>query len=70
MYPRVRPGVLGRRRHPRPNPAQHARSGVRNIIVVDDPNLMATARQVLSGFINNAPAMLVHCTSRRCCRCR
>jgi nitroreductase len=42
--------------------AQQARSGVRNIIVVDDPNLMTTARQVLPGFISNAPAMLVHCT--------
>ncbi len=42
--------------------AQQARSGVRNIVVVDDPNLMTTARQVLPGFINNAPAMLVLCT--------
>ncbi|MFF0448901.1 nitroreductase family protein [Streptomyces sp. NPDC004609] len=42
--------------------AQQARSGVRNLVVVDDPRLMATARQVLPGFLNNAPAMLVHCT--------
>jgi nitroreductase len=35
---------------------------VRNIVVVDDPHLMTTARQVLPGFLNNAPAMLVHCT--------
>lgn len=42
--------------------AQQARSGVRHLVVVDDPGLMATARQVLPGFINNAPAMLVHCT--------
>ncbi len=42
--------------------AQQARSGVRNIVVVDDPHLMTTARQVLPGFLNNAPAMLVHCT--------
>ena len=42
--------------------AQQARSGVRHIVVVDDPALMATARQVLPGFLNNAPAMLVHCT--------
>lgn len=42
--------------------AQQARSGVRNIVVVDDPVLMATARQVLPGFLSNAPAMLVHCT--------
>jgi len=42
--------------------AQQARSGVRNVVVVDDPHVMTTARQVLPGFINNAPAMLVHCT--------
>ncbi|MGW6456910.1 nitroreductase family protein [Streptomyces sp. NPDC055078] len=42
--------------------AQQARSGVRNIVVVDDPRLMTTARQILPGFVNNAPAMLVHCT--------
>lgn len=42
--------------------SQQARSGVRHIVVVDDPRLLATARQVLPGFINNAPAMLVHCT--------
>ncbi|MQA02431.1 MAG: hypothetical protein GEV07_06800 [Streptosporangiales bacterium] len=42
--------------------AQQARSGVRHIVVVDDPAVLATARQVLPGFINNAPAMLVHCT--------
>lgn len=42
--------------------AQQTRSGIRNIVVVDDPRLMATARQVLPGFVNNAPAMLVHCT--------
>ena len=42
--------------------AQQARSGVRHIVVVDDPALMTTVRQVLPGFLNNAPAMLVHCT--------
>lgn len=42
--------------------AQQARSGVRHIVVVDDPAVMAAARQVLPGFINNAPAMIVHCT--------
>jgi nitroreductase len=42
--------------------AQQARSGVRNVVVVDDPNLMTVARQVLPGFITNAPAMLVLCT--------
>lgn len=45
--------------------AQQARSGVRHIVVVDDPQLMAAARQVLPGFINNAPAMLVHCSDLR-----
>jgi nitroreductase len=42
--------------------AQQARSGVRQLVVVDDPHLIATARQVLPGFVNNAPAMIVHCT--------
>lgn len=42
--------------------AQQARSGVRHIVVVDDPAVLTAARQVLPGFINNAPAMLVHCT--------
>lgn len=45
--------------------AQQARSGVRHLVVVDDPALMATARQVFPGFINNAPAMIVHCTDLR-----
>ncbi|MFI6901338.1 nitroreductase family protein [Nonomuraea sp. NPDC050394] len=42
--------------------AQQARSGVRHVVVVDDPALLATARQVLPGFLNNAPAMLALCT--------
>lgn len=42
--------------------AQQARSGVRHLVVVDDPTLMDLARKVLPGFINNAPAMIVHCT--------
>ena len=42
--------------------AQQARSGVRHLVVVDDPVRMRLARQVLPGFINNAPAMIVHCT--------
>lgn len=42
--------------------AQQVRSVVANIVVVDDPHIMTAARQVLPGFINNAPAMLVHCT--------
>lgn len=39
--------------------AQQARSGIRNIVIVDDPQIMATARLVLPGFLTNAPAMLV-----------
>lgn len=42
--------------------AQQARSGVRHLVIVDDPVRMGLARQVLPGFINNAPAMIVHCT--------
>lgn len=42
--------------------AQQARSGVRHLVVVDDPTLIDLARKVLPGFINNAPAMIVHCT--------
>jgi nitroreductase len=42
--------------------AQQARSGVRHVVIVDDADIMTAARQVLPGFINNAPAMLVHCT--------
>lgn len=42
--------------------AQQARSGVRHLVLVDDPVRMALARKVLPGFINNAPAMIVHCT--------
>lgn len=42
--------------------AQQVRKGVRHLVVVDDPALLAAARQVLPGFINNAPAMIVHCT--------
>lgn len=42
--------------------AQQARSGCRHLVVVDDPTTMDLARKVLPGFINNAPAMIVHCT--------
>lgn len=42
--------------------AQQARSGVRHLVVADDARLMDLARKVLPGFINNAPAMIVHCT--------
>nr|WP_283095223.1 nitroreductase family protein [Nocardioides alcanivorans] len=42
--------------------AQQGRSGVRNIVVVDDPQLLDAARQLLPGWVNNAPVMIVHCT--------
>jgi nitroreductase len=43
--------------------AQCARPGTRTLIVVDDPDLMRTARDVLPGFTNNAPAMIVIATN-------
>ena len=44
--------------------AQQARRGVRNIVIVDDPDVMAVARMVLPGLsFNIAPAMLVLCTN-------
>jgi nitroreductase len=43
--------------------AQMARPGARVIVVVNDPGLMRTARDVLPGFTNNAPAMLVIATN-------
>jgi nitroreductase len=43
--------------------AQQGRPGVRHMVVVDDPALMRTARQVLPGFTTtNAPMMLVLCS--------
>jgi nitroreductase len=43
--------------------AQQGRPGVRHVVVVDDPGLMRTARQVLPGFAStNAPMMLVLCS--------
>ena len=42
--------------------AQQGRSGVRNIVVVDDPQMLDAARQLLPGCVNNAPVMVVHCT--------
>jgi nitroreductase len=42
--------------------AQTARPGARTVVVVDDPVVMRTAREVLPGFTNNAPAMLVIAT--------
>lgn len=43
--------------------AQHARPGVRHLVIVDDPRLMKTAREVLPGYINNSTAMMVICSN-------
>jgi hypothetical protein len=43
--------------------AQMARPGARVIVVVNDPGLNRTARDVLPGLTNNAPAMLVIATT-------
>lgn len=43
--------------------AQTARPNARVLVVVDDANLMRTARDVLPGFTSNAPAMLVIATN-------
>lgn len=43
--------------------AQSARPGARTVIVVDDPGLMRTARDVLPGYTNNSPAMIVIATN-------
>ena len=42
--------------------AATARAGIRHLIVVDDPVLMATFRQVCPGFVNNAPNAIAICT--------
>jgi nitroreductase len=42
--------------------AATARAGIRQLIVVDDPVLMATFRQVCPGFVNNAPNAIAICT--------
>jgi nitroreductase len=39
-----------------------ARSGVRHLVVVDDPALVRTLRQVCPGFVNDAPAAIAICT--------
>jgi nitroreductase len=43
--------------------AQQVRPGYRHVVVVDDPGLMKTTREVCPGFTtNNAPMMLVLCS--------
>lgn len=43
--------------------AQQARAGVRNLVVVDDPRLIRTAREVLPGYVNNSTAMIIICSN-------
>ncbi|HEY2551002.1 MAG TPA: nitroreductase family protein [Streptosporangiaceae bacterium] len=45
--------------------AQQARAGVRHLVIVDDQALMAAAREILPGFVNNSLAMIVICTDSR-----
>src|SRR5437867_12818394 len=42
--------------------AAAARAGIRHLVVVDDPGLMATFRQVCPGFVNDAPNAIAICT--------
>lgn len=42
--------------------ASSARAGIRHLVVVTDPQLMKTLRQVCPGFLNNAPAAIAVCT--------
>jgi nitroreductase len=39
-----------------------ARAGIRHLVVVDDPVLVATFRKVCPGFVNDAPAAIAICT--------
>ena len=38
-----------------------ARDGIRHLVVVTDPRLVATLRELCPGFINNAPAVIAIC---------
>ena len=42
--------------------AQQGRSGVRNMVVVDDPALLESAHSIVQGFDGTAGAFIVHCT--------
>ena len=42
--------------------APSARAGLRHLVVVTDPRLVRTLRQVCPGFLNNAPAAIAVCT--------
>jgi nitroreductase len=42
--------------------AQAVRADIRHLVVVDDPRLVRTIRQVCPGFVNNAPALIAVCS--------
>jgi nitroreductase len=42
--------------------AATARAGIRHLVVVDDPTLVRTFRQVCPGFVNDAPAAIAICS--------
>src|SRR5690554_4258767 len=45
--------------------AQAVRAGIRHLVVVDDPRIIWTLRQMCPGFIANAPAAIVICSDVR-----
>ena len=42
--------------------AATARAGIRHLVIVDEPALLATLRQACPGFVNDAPAAIAICT--------
>jgi nitroreductase len=42
--------------------AATAREGIRHLVVIDDPGLVRTIRQVCPGFVNDAPMAIAICT--------
>lgn len=45
--------------------APTARADLRHLVVVADPRMIASIRQVCPGWLNNAPAMIAVCTDTR-----
>jgi nitroreductase len=45
--------------------APTARADLRHLIVVTDPRIIASIRQVCPGWLNNSPAMIAVCTDTR-----
>jgi nitroreductase len=45
--------------------APTARADLRHLVVVTDPRIIASIRQVCPGWLNNAPAMIAVCTDTR-----